>query len=197
MKNRALLGVLLVVLALAGLGAFLFWRARTPPQVTQTVKFSQAPPAEQEKRRDDAQRLIEDVGEVLQSAKRKEHKKFRVVATEEQLNTLLQDRLDTSRFPIRDLSLGLQPDNVAVQGTTDYQGLEVTATMDGAVVVENNRLQYKVKSLRLGGFPAPAKLQNKVEEKISQLLNRAGPLPGQIESVKIEAGRMIVEGVTN
>jgi hypothetical protein len=197
MKNRAFIGVLIIVLALVGLGAFLFWRARTPPVVTRAVPFRSAPPAEQERRRAEAQKLVEDVGAVAQAARRKEHKPFRVVATEEQLNTLLQDRIDTSHFPIRDLTLGLKPGRIAAQGTASYSGVETVVTVEGAVQVEDGRLRYQVDSLKLGGLPAPAKLKDKVEREVSQQLNRGlKHAPGQIKTVTVEDGELVVEGVT-
>jgi len=197
MKNRALIVISVVVLAFVGLGAFLFWSARTPPTISHEIDFHKESPQEQERRRADADKLVKQVEEVAQAAKRKEKKKFRIQASEEQLNTLLQDRIDTSKFPIRNLRLGLSPGEIAAQGQGSYSGIEAVVTVKGTVEVENGVLKYKVNSINLGGIPT-TKFKDKIETEVSKMLNRGlEHAPGKIEKVTIEDGRMIVEGTTD
>jgi hypothetical protein len=120
--KRLFSGCLLVVLLLAGVAAYYYWRVSTAPRVGEAIPFAQLAPQEKERRRASAQKLTEDFGRVIQEAKRGENKKFVITANEEQLNTLLQDRLNTEKFPVRDLRVGLQFDLLLVQGRVLYKG---------------------------------------------------------------------------
>jgi len=198
MTSRARQGCALGAVVLCGLAGFLAWRASTPPRVTDTVPFSQAAPQEQQQRREEAKRFTDQVNEVAASARRKEKKPFTITATEQVLNTLLQDRLDTEKFPVRDLRAGLEPGKVVLQGRVLYKGFDAVATLGGNIVANKGKLEFKADSLQVGGLPAPANWKNKIEttvtEKLNQLLKNA---PGRINSVAVEQDKLTIEGVTD
>lgn len=194
MKNRFGCFALVVVL---GFGALFTYRALFPPRVGGPA-FSQLPPQTQQARRADAQKLVEQVESVARAAKRDEKKTFTVTATEDQLNTLLQDRLKTENFPIRDLRVGLSPRTLTAQGTVNYQGFDVPATLEGALSAQNGELVFNINSLQLSGLPAPSAWKEKAGKAVGDGLRKAlgGGQNARIESVEIESGKLTISGRT-
>jgi len=187
---------LIAAAALGMLAFFLIWRARTPPSVG--MDFSQLPPQQQQQRREEVKQLETQVKDIAASARRKEHKPFTLVVTEPQLNTILQDRLRTEKFVIRDLRAGLVPDALELQGEVDYKGVTVVATLGGTIGVENGKLAFRAQALKFGGLPAPSKIKEKVESETNKNLNKLLlNAPGQINRVTIEQGKMSIEGITD
>ncbi len=185
-----LLGLLLVV----GIGAYQFYRTVTPPSISQSVPFAQLSPQEQTQRRQDATKLTEQIQTVVRDAKSGSKKKFTVTATEDQLNTLLQDRLDTSKFPVRDLRVGLAPQSLSLQGRMNYQGYDATGTISGNITAKNGVLNYQAESLKVQGFSVGA-MRDKAETEINNVLKKwSGELPGRIDRVTIEDRKMTLEG---
>ncbi|RYG69194.1 hypothetical protein EON80_10265 [bacterium] len=184
----------LVVLGFFGFGVY---RALYPPRVG-GVAFSQLPPETQKERRADAQKLVEQVEDVARSARKKERKEFKLEVTEDQLNTLLQDRLRTEKFPIDDLRAGLSPGILTLQGTAKYQGFDVPATLNGTLEAKDDTLDFQIDSLSLSGLPAPGNIKEKAEKAISEGLKKAFRKDGsaKIEKVEIGEGKMMVEGRT-
>jgi hypothetical protein len=193
MKSRP---YLIAAGALAVLVLFLVWRARTPPVVGET--FSQLPPEQQHQRREEVKQLEAQVNDIAASARRKEHKPFTLTVTEAQLNTILQDRLRTEKFAIRDLRAGLVPERLELQGEVDYKGVKVVATLGGSVKVQNDQMVFNADYLKFGGLPAPSKIKEKVESETNKNLNKLLlNAPGKIDRVTIEQGKMSIEGVTD
>ena len=193
MKSRP---YLIAAVVLGALALFLIWRARTPPQVGES--FAQLPPQQQQQRREEVKQLETQVKEIAASARRKEHKPFTLIVTEPQLNTLLQDRLQTDKFPIRNLRAGLHPNLMELQGEVDYKGVNVVATIGGGISAQNGRMVFKADSLKFGGLPAPAKVKKKVESETNKNLNKLLlNAPGKINRVTLQEGKMSIEGVTD
>lgn len=191
-------GCVLVSLLVVGAALFGAWRVRQPPVVGEAVPFSQLPAPEQKRRREDVRALESQIKEIQRSARQGQKKPFALVVTDEQLNTVLQDRLDTSKFPIRDLRAGMEPNRLLVQGQIKYQGIEGAATLTGNLEVDNGRLIFVAESLQFGMIPAPSKWKSKVETQISEKLNEAlANAPGRIEKVAIEQGQMTISGITD
>lgn len=196
MKRSA--GCALVSLLLIGGALFGVWRARQAPTVGDAVPFAQLPAPEKQRRRAEVRALESQVKEIGRSARQGEKKPFAIVLTEDQLNTVLQERLDTSKFPIRDVRAGMQADRLLVQGQIKYQGIEGPATLAGNLQVEAGRLRFVAESLQFGMIPAPSKWKAKVEAQISERLNEAlANAPGRIQKVAIEQGKMTISGVTD
>jgi hypothetical protein len=194
MKNR---GCVLLLLSVAVLGGWFAWSARRGPSVS-TVPLSQLPPAQQQQRRVEARELETQVREVARAARQGEKKPFEIVVTNEQINTLLEDRLDTSQFPLRDLRVGFEPGEVVAQGQVNYKGLATTATLSGEVVLENGKIAFRTRSLSLSGIPAPSDWSDTLNKTVTQKLQEAlAKAPGRLDSVRVEKGRMIVSGQTN
>lgn len=187
----------LALLAVLGLGAWVGYRTLFPARVG-GVAFQQLPPQTQKQRRAEAQKLVEDVEKVARAAKKEEKKAFTLSATEQQLNTLLQDRLKTEKFPIRDLRVGLSPGTLTVQGTVNYQGFDVPATLDGALSAQNGELVFEIDSLQLSGLPAPSAWKEKAQKAIGDGLRKAlgGGKNARIENVVVENGKLTVSGRT-
>ena len=186
-----LLGVLLV----AGFVAYRFYQVATPPQVGGT-SFAQLSAEEKTARRRDAQKLTDQIQTVVREAKSGAKKRFVITADENQLNTLLQDRLDTSKFPVRDLRVGLAPQTLSLQGNVTYNGFEATGTLSGNISAQNGVLNYTANELKVQGFSVP-KLQNNAEKEINKALEKwSGELPGRIDRVTIEDRKMTIEGTT-
>lgn len=194
MKSRTAKGCFVVVLLLAIGGGFLYWRATTPPRVAEN--FRELSPEEKQRRRENARRLEEEVQGVARDIRRGDKKPFQIVASEEQLNTLLQDRINTDKFPIRDLRAGLADGKLTLQGTVPYKGLETTATLSGNVSAQNGKVVYRIDSLLMGGlFQAPEKWKRKVEKEVGSQLNKL--LEGQdidMTRAAVENKQLVLEG---
>ncbi|HEX8833175.1 MAG TPA: LmeA family phospholipid-binding protein [Abditibacteriaceae bacterium] len=187
--------ILLLVILGGGLMAYTYYRANNAPHVGED--FARLAPAQQKERRVEAKQLQEQVKEIASASRRGEKKPFKLTASEAQLNTLLQDNLRGKNVPISNLRAGLTPGELALQGRVLYQGFDATVTMGGSIAVENNKLRYDVKSLQIGGFPAPSSLRDKAEQQVSSRLNKwLAQTPGRIERVQIETGKLTIEGTT-
>jgi HAMP domain-containing protein len=185
---------LLVIIGAAGYFVW-SWQTRTQPRLGED--FTRLTPAQKSQRRAEAQQLEGQVRDLAEAAKRHERKPFSIQVSEAQLNTLLQDRLDTSKFPIRQLRAGLSPDLLSLQGRILYKGFDVTVTLQGNITVTGNRLQFKSDSLSVDGFPVGS-LKQKIDREVTQALNRLlQEAPGRVENVTIGDGKMTISGVTN
>lgn len=193
--RKGCLGVLaLLLLACGGLWA---WTQLSGPRLDRRP-LAKLPVQEQQKRRVEARALEDQVRDIGRSAQAHEKKPFELEVTDQQLNTLLQDRLDTSKFPIRNLAVGFEPGRVVAQGDVKYNGFEATATLEGTVELRGGQLVYETDSLQIGGLPAPKKWKSQLDSQVTEQLNRAlSRAPGRVESVRIEAGKMIVSGQTD
>ena len=184
----------LVVLLLAAFGAY---RTLFPARVGGAA-FSQLPPQTQKARRVEAQKLVEKVEAIARDAHTNGKKTFEISASEEQLNTLLQDRLRTEKFPISDLRVGLTPGVLTLQGNVKYSGLEAPATLTGTLAAQNGTLVYTIDSLSVSGLPAPRKLKDKAQKAIEDSLQKAFSREknARVETVEIGAGQLLIKGTT-
>lgn len=186
----------LILLLVIGAGAFWVYRKVSPPRVSQTVPFAQLSPQQKTLRRNDAQKLTDQVEKIAREIKSGEKKTFHIEASEEQLNTLLQDRLNTAQFPVRDLSVGLSPNLLSLQGRINYKGYDATATLSGDVSVKNGVLDFQAGDLKVQGFSVGS-LKDKAQKQVTRALNDwSEKLPGKIEKVLIEDQKITVEGNT-
>ena len=185
---------LFVFLLVAALG-YTAWRILTPPRLDPGVPLSQLPPAQREQRRADAKQLETQVNEIVRAGHERRQQTFTLEISAEQLNTLLQDRVDTRKFPIQDLRVGLQPGQLLVQGKAKVSGFSGVATLSGGLTAQNGKLQFTTQDLKIGGISAPDKWQKKVNQSLTQRLNDAlNNAPGRIDKVTIETDKMIVSG---
>ena len=192
--KRSLIPLILIVVI--GAGAFFVYKKVTPPKITNSVPFAQLSPQEKTRRRADAQKLTAQVEKVAREIKSGEKKTFRIQASEEQLNTLLQERLDTSKFPVRDLNVGLTPGELAMQGRVLYQGIDATATLTGNVQVKDGKLDFQAADVKVQGFSVGS-LKGKAEKEITRALNQwSEKMPGRLDNVSIEDKKITIEGTT-
>jgi len=188
---------LLVLPIVAGIGyvGYTLWQARTPAKVGEDFRRLSVP--QKTERRQATQKLEAQIRDLSQAARRKEHKRFSLPISESQLNTILQDRLDTSKFPIRDLKAGLSPQRLTLQGRVLYKGIDAVATLSGNIVAKDNALRYESESLNVGGLPINA-LKAKVDKQVTKALNKLlEKAPGRIERVEIGDKSMTIQGVTD
>lgn len=186
----------IVLLALLGAGLWAWTHLRGPR--LDRVPLAKLPAQQQQQRRAEARRLEDQVRDIGRSSRAHEKKPFTLEVSDEQLNTLLQDRVDTSQFPVRNLTVGFEPGRVVAQGDVNYNGFQATATLEGTVKLDAGRLVYTTDSLQVGGLPAPGNWKSKLDSQVTAQLNRAlSRAPGRVESVQIEAGKMIVSGQTD
>jgi hypothetical protein len=137
------------------------------------------------------------VRDLATAAREKQHKPFALTITEDQLNTLLHDRVDTKKTPLRDVRAGLSRGGLTLHGRVLYKGFDATAALQGDIEVRNNQLDYKTKSLTVDGFPVSA-LKDRIDREITQALNRAlKDAPGRITDTEIGDGEMTISGVTD
>lgn len=191
----------LALLALLLLAGWTGYHVAFPARVGGAA-FSQLPPQEKQQRRAQAQNLVTQIEEVARQARKNEPnappKTFVVEASEEQLNTLLQDRLRTEKFPISDLRVGLSQDLLTLQGTAKYGGIDWPATISGTLKAKNGALDYQIESLGVSGYPAPGQLRKKAQSAIETGLQKAFEKRdhARIESVEIAPGKLTVRGQT-
>ena len=188
--------VISIVLLLIVAGGYVAYRAFSGPAVA--PRLSDLPPAQQAERRADAQQLVEKVDEVARAARKNERSDFAVTASQDQLNTLLQDKLKLKNSPISGLSAALQPDSLILSGRAKYNGITVPVIINGDLKARDGRLDLQIQSLTLGGFSAPAEWKNKVQKLASEALEKALS-DGQkvrFDSVKIESEQLTVTGQT-
>ena len=186
----------LILILVIGAGAFFVYKKVTPPQITASIPFAQLSPREKTRRRVEAQKLTDQVEKVTREIKSGTKQTFHIEASEEQLNTLLQERLDTSKFPVRDLNVGLSPGELAMQGRVLYQGIDATATLTGDVSVKDGKLDFKAADVKLQGFSVGS-LRHKAEKEITRVLNQwSEKMPGRIENVTVEDKKITIEGTT-
>ncbi len=178
-------------------GGFVAVRTFFPARVGGAA-FSELLPQTQKERRLEAQKLVERIEDVERDARQSEKKNFEISATENQLNTLLQDRLRTEKFPISDLRVGLSPGTLTLQGQVKYSGIEAPATLSGSLGAKNGVLVYNIESLSVSGLPAPKKLRDKAQNAIEDGLQKAfgREKRARVESVKIGDGKLVVSGTT-
>ena len=192
--NKSMGCGLFVFLLIAALG-YGAWRVLTPPRVDPGVPLSQLPPAQRAQRREEAKQLETQVNEIVRQGREHRQKSFVLEISAAQLNTLLQDRVDTRKFPIRNLRIGLEPGQLLAQGEARVSGFSGTATLSGALTAQNGKLQFATQNLKIGGLSAPSSWQKKVDKSLTQRLNEAlKDAPGRIDRVTIETDKMIVSG---
>lgn len=161
-------------------------------------RLADLPPKVRAERRADAKDLVRDVDKVARAARKNERAPFNVTATQDQLNTLLQDKVKIKGLPIRDLSAQLQPNSIVVSGRAKYNGIKVPVVIQGDLKARDGGLQLQIQSLTLGGFSVPSNWKNKAQDAISKALEEAlsGGQKVRFESVEIGSEKLTVRGQT-
>lgn len=186
------------ILLLCALGGFAWWKLQPPRRIGEAVPFSALPATEKRKRKAEVAKLEQQIREVAASSARGEQRRFTLAVTQRQLNTLLAGSLATGRYPVRNLSAEVAPGLLTVQGDVTYRGVAATATLSGTVTVVKGKLDFKARSLLLGGINAPDDWRQRAQQAITTRLNIAlQRTRGQLESVKLGDKVVTIVGVTN
>jgi len=187
---------IVVLLALCG-GAFVWYRGQTAPRV-HVVPFAKLSKPEQQKRRDKAQVVVKQIETIARDTKRGEKKPFKVVLSQDELNTLLQDRLKAKGLPISNPRIGLQNGQLIVEADGKYKGISAPVSLSGTATAQKGEVSFVVDSMSLGGFPVPGNLKPQIQRAVNEGLQKALEQKGtaQIESVEIADGAMTIQGRT-
>ena len=185
-----------LLLAIGG-GAFWWLQNQRAPRVRVTP-LAQLSPQEQTKRRAQAQSVVEQVKTIARDAKSGQNKPFELVLTQDELNTLVQDRLQTKNLPLSNPRVGLQNGQLVFEADGNYKGVQAPVSANGTVSAQNGDVAFQIESLSLGGFPAPGGWKEKAQRAVSDGLKKALEEKGsaQIESVEIGQGTMTIKGRT-
>ena len=188
--------VVALALVLLFVGGFVAYRSFSAP--APVPQLSSLPPKEQAQRRAEAQQLTTAVDEIARAAKKGERRDFTLSATQDQLNTLLQDKLDIKNAPVSDLSAQLQPGQIILSGRAKTNGLSVPAVITGDLKARDGGLVLEINSLKLGGFKAPGKVKQQAQKAASDALEKAlsGGQKLRFGEVKIEREKLTVSGQT-
>lgn len=196
MAVKRFLKVSLVVLALGG-GAFWWLQSRRAPRVRVTP-LAQLSPQERTQKRAQSQGVVEQVKTIARDAKSGQAKPFELHLTQDELNTLVQDRLQLQNLPIQNPRVGLQNGQLVVEGDGTYHGVEAPVSASGTVSAQNGDVSFQIDSLSLGGWPAPSGWKDKAQRAVSDGLQKALREKGsaKIESVEVGEGTLTIKGTT-
>jgi hypothetical protein len=185
--------VLLCVLPVVAI-VFFWWRQGQAP--VGGTPFRQLPTAEQEQRRAHLGQVEDQIKDIQRKVKKNEKAPFELVITEDDLNTFLQDRINTEKFPFREPRAGFSPGRITVQGTVDYKGFSAPGSLSGTLTVENGQPAFHAESLKVQGFPAPGNLKEKAEKEINKVARTLTEDSVKLESATIEVGKITLRGTT-
>jgi len=188
---KGFLGLFVILFFAAG---YVFWRVKNPPVVGE--KFSALTKEQKTQRRQDAKKLEDQVADVYDKIKDGDRAPFQIIATEQQLNTLLQDRIRTEKFVVKNLRTGLDSQKLSLQGDVPYKGLETTFTLVGNISAQNGKVLFKTESLLIGGLmEAPKSWKRKIETQVTNQLNKLlEKINVDVTKVSIEEKRLVIEG---
>ena len=187
--------VLLVLVAIGG-GAYWWYRSRTAPRVN-VIPFAKLSRPEQQKRRAKAQDVVRQVETIARASKQGEQKPFEVTLTQDELNTLLQDRLRMKNLPIENPRVGLQNGQLIIEADGNYKGISAPVSITGTVKAQNGDVSFLIDSLSLGGFSLgdwKEKVQRAVDDGLKKALREKGT--AKIDSVEIGDGTLTIKGRT-
>ena len=191
--KKFILPFVLILLVIGGTFAYRKFSGPAPAPL-----IAKMPPAQQAARRADAETLVTKVDEVARAARKSERSNFEVTATQDQLNTLLQDKIKIKNSPVTGLSATLQPGSLILSGRAKYQGIKVPVVVNGDLKARDGGLDLQIQSLTLGGFNAPSDWKNKMQKVASGAIEEAlsNGQKVRFESVKIENKKLTVTGQT-
>ena len=192
MKKFVLIALALLVIG----GAYFAYRVFSGP--ASAPRLADLSPAQQAARRADAKELVGKVNEIARAAKKGEPKNFTLVASQDQLNTLLQDNLKIKNAPVSDLSAALEPNRLVLSGRAQYKGLNVPLVINGGLKAKDGGLDFEIESLTLGGFAAPQKWKDKAKKAAGEAIEKAlsGGQKLRFDEVQIENEKLTVKGQT-
>lgn len=185
----------LVILALI-VGGFLMWRLSVPPK--QLESSLPATPEERAQQEMAVKKLKRQADAIHKRAKQGAKAPFAMRISEDQLNAMLAQGIEKSeKFDVENLAAKLEPNLMTLQGTAKYHGAPVTLTITGNLAQNGSEVVFNVESMWLGKFSAPDKWKERASAVVSKQLNRAIARDiGELNSVEINAGEILVRGVT-
>ena len=145
--------------------------------------------------------LITSVADLEQSINAGQHGvPFSIIFSEQEIGNEIAAYMSSSAdLPFSDVTVKLQPGVAIISGKVKVLGFNIAATATTTVVIVDGRLRLKVLKLdTLGGF-LPGAVKDQLIKMIEQQsdLPLLADLPVTIQSVDIQTGQAVVEGVTN
>ncbi len=200
-SRRALFPFLLLILLLAGLSAALGMAARwardarhIPPDVPPDVS---APAVRR------ARQALETAERTLTAAAaaKEQGGPYRITVHERDLNTLLRtDRKAKrlfQRIHMERPRFEMQKERLRISALMRFSGQRFFVAAEGTVTPgRSGRLLFHADKTWLGTMPAPGAATKEINRRIAALLNGGLRLPGHVSAVRLEPGRLIVEGDT-
>ena len=185
-----------MLLAIGG-GGYLWYRSQTASRVN-VVPLAQLPKAERQKRRSQAQKVVSEVETIARAAKRGEKKPFELTVSQDDLNTLIQDRLKTKNLPLENPRIGLQNGQLIMEADGKYKGVSGPVSLVGTVKAENGDMSFHVDSLTIVVVSAPREWKEKVQSAVDEGLKKALREKGttRIDTVTIGDGTLTIRGQT-
>lgn len=153
-----------------------------------------------------ARRSVETVTETLQEAEeaaaKGEERSYRVEVRQPEANTLLRTdpRVQSllKKHQVERPRLEIKDGRLTAGGLVTYRGQRVYVTAEGAVETgEGGRLQFRPEQVWLGQVAAPQAVTEEMARRLAEAFaSQEIQLPGQVESVRLEDGRLVIEGTT-
>ena len=97
---------------------------------------------------------------------------------------------------MHDVRLGLEPGQIVVQASVNYQGFDLPAVIAAVPSAAAGKLDVQISSVKVSGLPAPAKIKAKVAQTLSAQWNNMAGDHGHIDKVEVTQGQMTVSRIT-
>ncbi|MGB9673119.1 MAG: hypothetical protein ACPL3P_03200 [Anaerolineales bacterium] len=123
---------------------------------------------------------------------------FQIEITEGQLTAFVENKLkDNSVYPVHDLQITLQDNQITFIGKVDQAGLTMDLQLILKPNLENNQLLFDVVESKIGPFNIPQSMVETIQQELKdrfqeQLVDLGNNY--QIENIEIANGVMIIKG---
>ncbi|RLC73293.1 MAG: hypothetical protein DRI26_01195 [Chloroflexi bacterium] len=150
--------------------------------------------------------------EVQQAAQAGEQKEVRLEITEEELNAKINEYLkelaarEELSIDVEDVQVNVKDGKLLLAGEAEVSGVKVQGGVEASVKTEDGRVKLEINRVDLGRFPLPSNVKEKVmnlipEEKTTIELENLPlgleeNLPVKLKNLRLEDGKLLIEGVT-
>lgn len=114
--------------------------------------------------------------------------------TEAELNQMMGSHGPSSS--IKEMNAYFDRDQVLITATGNWHGRDLTVTMTAKPVIVNGGVQFVVEEVRLGSFPAPSAVVERVQKEVQRKKDKLSPAQTglYVDSVEIKPGVAILTG---
>lgn len=196
-------GMALLALPLTAVAVLsvLYARARYVPPQEEDPPVDTSPAAA---RRAEAHvREVETTIKKAQSDTKQGRKRpYRIAVKQEEINTLLRTspriRKIVEKNKIGRPYVRIENGRVRAGALVTYRDKPVYVTAEGPVVVEDGeRVSFRLEDVWVGKVKAPAAMAEELSKRAAKVIASGSVLlPGQVESVRLEDGQLVIKGTT-